>query len=245
MKNKCLLVFCFFTFISFSQKSEGLAIYNAKTNFKFKNVTKENEKAILKKIFKESGKISKTKFELLFKDKESLFYGKKQLEKNETKIDFVSVKAKLIGNIYVNLKTKEIIQKKEKFGEVFLINKKINSYQWELTNEKIKLGDYICYKAILKHKKKKVNPTFAWYTPDIPINIGPLGYSGLAGFIVMLQDDIFVYTLNKIQFKLSEKEKNRIRKPKKGRKVTLKEFDSIYKLMIRKKDLLERESYKN
>ena len=40
------------------------------------------------------------------------------------------------------------------------------------------------------------------------------------------------------QFTLNEKEKNRIRKPKKGRKVTLKEFDSIYKLMIRKKNTL-------
>ena len=244
MKIKYLLVFYFFSHVVLSQKNNGIATYDVKTNFTFKNVNSEKEKALLEKIFKESDKTT-TKFELLFKDKESLFYGKKQLSKNNNKIDLASIKAKIIGSIYVNLKIKKIIQRTEEFGEIFLINKNTDSYQWELTNEKIKLGNYTCYKAILKHKEKQINETIAWYTPDIPINIGPLGYSGLPGFIVMLQDDIFVYTLNNIQFKLSEKEKRKIQKPKKGRQVTLREFDSIYKVMTEKEDLLERERYRN
>ena len=233
MKTNLILI-CYFVLISgFSQLKEGRAIYNVKTSINFQNIESENDKQVLKKIFNETEQVSKTYFELLFNKKESIFYGYSQLIKNENKIDLVNINAKIIGSVYVNLSEGEVIQKKEKFGETFLVNFKTDSFEWELINESIKFGDYTCFKAVLKNQKQKRNKTIEWYTPDIQFQFGPLGYSGLPGFIILLKDDIFIYSLGKVRFSLTDREKKKIRKPKKGIKVTRSEYDSIYRVMTK------------
>jgi GLPGLI family protein len=227
----------------FSQNNTGVATYNVQTDFSFDNSLAVNEQAILEKIFKKSGDVSDTKFKLFFKNEESIFFAEKKLNTNDSKIDLTNIKAKIIGNIYINLKTNEIIQEKEKFGKTFLKSKSINNYSWKLTNEKIKLGKYTCYKAVLNKAPNKKNKTIAWYTADLPINFGPLGYCGLPGLIIMLKDDIFIYTIEEIKFNLSKKEEKQILKPENGLKVTFKQYDSIYGLMMEKKDMMERRLY--
>ena len=64
-----------------------------------------------------------------------------------------------------------------------------------------------------------------------------MGYGGLPGFILVLQEDIFTYSLSKLKF-LSDL---KIEKPDSGRLVSEKTYDSIYKEMKRKKEILERE----
>lgn len=227
----------------FSQKYEGIAVYRAKTSYAFSNIEKENEKEMLNKTFKESGEESNINFKLYFKNEQSVFFAEKLLESESDKVDFVSIKAKILGKIYVNLLTKEIVQNKEKFGEIFNIKTNLNNHQWILTKETIKIGNYICYKAILRTKDSKKNKTIAWYSPKFPYRVGPLGYCGLPGLIIVLKDDVFIYTLKKITFNLSKQEEKILFKPKIGKEVSVKEYDSIYKKMRERKDRIEKEYY--
>jgi GLPGLI family protein len=227
----------------FSQKKEGIATYKAKTSYSFEKIEKENEKELLNKTFEDSGKESSINFKLLFKNEKSVFFAEKSLTNESEKIDFVSIKAKILGKIYVNLITKEILQHKEKFGEVFNIKSNLNNHHWILTKETIKIGNYTCFKAILKTKGEKKNKTIAWYAPKLPYSLGPMGYCGLPGLVIVLKDDIFIYTLKQITFNLSKKEEKIVFKPKIGKEVSLKEYDSIYKIIRERKDKIEKENY--
>ncbi len=227
----------------FSQKNEGIATYRAKTSYAFDNIEKVNEKEVLNKIFEDSGKESSINFKLFFKNEKSVFFAEKALKRESKKVDFVSIKAKILGKIFVNLKTKEVVQHKEKFGEVFNIKSNLNNNEWILTKENIKIGNYTCYKAILKNKNNKKNETVAWYTPELAYRVGPLGYCGLPGLVIVLKDDIFIYTLKEIAFNIPKQDEKIVNKPKIGKEVSVKEYDSIYKIMRERKDRLEKENY--
>lgn len=229
--------------LCFSQNNKGVAIYTVKTNYTFNDIEKVEQQEVLKRVFEESGKESAINFKLIFNNENSVFFAKKVLEKNDNKIDFVSVKAKIMGKIFVNQKTKEVTQHKEKFGEIFNIKSSLDDNEWILTNEQLKIGAYTCYKAILKSNKEKINETIAWYAPELASGIGPLGYCGLPGLVIILKDDIFIYSLKKISYNLTKQEEKATQRPKIGIEVSKKEYDSIYKVMIEKKDKLERESY--
>ncbi|MDE3743723.1 GLPGLI family protein [Maribacter polysaccharolyticus] len=65
----------------------------------------------------------------------------------------------------------------------------------------------------------------AWYTPEIPVNNGPLDYWGLPGLILAVSDDVTTIICSKI--KLNPEDKVEIKAPKKGKKVTQAEYDEI------------------
>ena len=73
----------------------------------------------------------------------------------------------------------------------------------------------------------------AWYTPEIPYNFGPKDYNGLPGLILELQEDNLLISASKISIKL--KEKKLIKTPTQGKKVTLREYDSIVKAIYYKR----------
>jgi len=59
------------------------------------------------------------------------------------------------------LDTKEIIRNIKEFGQFFNVKSSLNNYKWILTKETIKIGNYNCFKAILKDKGNKKNETVA------------------------------------------------------------------------------------
>ncbi|NOR26961.1 MAG: GLPGLI family protein [Lutibacter sp.] len=243
MRVILLTIFLISSTLCFSQNNKGVAIYTVKTNYAFNEIDKVEQKEVLKRIFEESGKESSINFKLIFNNEKSVFFAEKALNRNDNKVDLVSIKAKILGKIFVNLETKEIIQHKEKFGETFNINSSLNEHEWILTKEQLKIGKYSCYKAILKSKKDKKSETIAWYAPELASRVGPLGYCGLPGLVIILKDDIFIYSLKEIIFNLPKQDDKTIHRPKTGMEVSIKEYDSIYKIMREKKDKLERESY--
>jgi GLPGLI family protein len=108
------------------------------------------------------------------------------------------------------------------FGK--LLVKQTRDTKWEMHNESKKIGDYTCYKATAT--LVRVNPagTFkfpiiAWYCPKIPLPYGPLGYSGLPGLILELQERNLVYGAEKINFTV-DKKTSKLKKPdSKGRRI--------------------------
>ena len=243
MRIQLTIIFLITSTLCFSQQNKGVATYTIQSNYAFNAIENAEQKKVLKRIFEESGRESPIHFKLIFKDGNSVFFSENALPRNESKVDFIRVKAKILGKIYVDQKNKEIIQYKEKFGEMFRIKKSLSEHEWILTNEEQEIGKYTCFKAVLKSESKKKNQTIAWYAPELGCSIGPLGYCGLPGGIILLEDDIFRYSLKDIRFNLSKQDKKAMRKPKTGRKVSLRAYDSIYKVMREKKEALERVMY--
>lgn len=237
-----LLIFLFSNFNCIAQKQSGIAVYNATTNFSFEHVENEKEKVLLNRIFEDSGKESPVNFKLIFKDNESIFFAGPVMNRDDDKIDFVNINARILGKIYSNIETNELIHNKEDFGENFNVYSSLSRNKWIITNKKLKIGKYLCFQAILKNEKNNINQTIAWFTKDIPVKMGPFGYCGLPGFIVLLKDDIFIYALKEITFGLDKKDEKLIKKPSIGLEVSIKEYDSIYKLMRDKKERLEMEN---
>ncbi len=104
--------------------------------------------------------------------------------------------------------------------------------KWELTQEKKKIGNYICYKAIKKDTyvgssgRLLVKQIVAWYTPQIPYSVGPLKYNGLPGLIIELQNDKVVFYAKKIS--LNTNEKITIKRPNR-KEITEKKYYEMLK----------------
>ena len=58
-------------------------------------------------------------------------------------------------------------------------------FNWKITNEKIKIGEYNCIKAELYYAGRH---WIAWFTTDVPFQDGPYKFSGLPGLIVKVED---------------------------------------------------------
>lgn len=123
--------------------------------------------------------------------------------------------------LYKNQNTNLLIEQREYKSRLFLIKEDLKKYSWEITNEKIKIENYICTKAVLKRKDHIVT---AWFTNKIPINEGPSNYYGLPGLIMKLVDKETTYEAAKIS---PIKDVLDIKKPVKGKKVTRNEFNKI------------------
>lgn len=237
-----IIVILFFSINCISQEVNYKAIYGIKTEIDFSKIKDINTTEILelKKVINDSDEPSTVKFELIFNRLASLFSYKFGLNQTSEKIDLASINANLIGKIYTNFKTREIIQQRENFGEIFRVKSSLEDYHWQLINEKIKFGEYTIYKAIYKDNTKRINKiTEAWYAPEIKTSTGPLGFGGLPGLIVILKNDIFTYYLER----LSPIPENEILLSKKGKLVSLKEYDSIFDVLYAKKEQLEMDKH--
>lgn len=99
--------------------------------------------------------------------------------------------------------------------------------KWKITTETKTIQGYLCYKAIeINEKKKEKQIAIAWFTKELPYQIGPRDYGGLPGMILEIHENKRRFLANKIEVNLS---KMRIAPPLEGRGITRKEFNEKYK----------------
>lgn len=182
-------------------------------------------------------------YSLIVNGNKSIFFCENTLSKKTNKINLQEINSKLIGTVFLDLKNKVFVQKKIVYGEELTIKDTIKNYAWELISNETKIIDnMLCYKAIHKEmiekkienekneiqviKKEKI--ITAWYCPSININVGPLGFYGLPGLIIILEDDIFVYQAKKINLKLNYKQKKLVEPPKASKYLNNDEFKLEY-----------------
>ncbi|MCW4469264.1 GLPGLI family protein [Flavobacterium sp. MFBS3-15] len=228
MKQRQIVLILFFICShSFAQVSEGTIHYRVVvgTDELFEKLDKEIRDQYIKE--KES-----EKYILEFNKNEFVYYLVPGLSVNSDRVAREVVYYKNKDSLYSLRPVDD-----EDFGKLLI--KESRDTQWQLHNETKMIGRYKCYKATAELVRDNGKygvfrfPVIAWYAPEIPLPYGPLGYGGLPGLILELQERNVVYGAAAIDFKIDRKN-SKLQKPsRKGRKLwTQEEYNAnIQKLM--------------
>lgn len=237
---------------TFAQEFTGKAVYEVRTS---STVTFSNDgmnplqvKAMNEKLNKQ---VVETYF-LSFNKYESNFEKEQKLESVSANKSGASPFGGNDTKQYMNLKEKIQLVEEDFMGKEFLVTKPLREWNWQLTGETKKIGDYLCYKATsvqvmteeekieFEQMKKEMESrssnimvisepeneiTTAWYTPEIPVSHGPQELWGLPGLI--LEASVGQSTILCSKVTLNPKDKVVIKRLKKGKKVTQVEYDKI------------------
>lgn len=241
MKNYFIIII--FILVNNTYSQEYSAVYAIKctlTQLENETKTKNNENEFFSHLDTDSDGIE---FNLIFSKNNSLFSYIGTLKKNGERLNLSRIKAEITGAFYLDIKNGIRYNKKTVYGNSFIVKDSINM-NWVLINEQKKIGVYNCYKAIFNTKVHlndgdgkiitKDKTVIAWYAPEIPFSTGPTGFSGLPGLILELYDDIFVYYLKSLD--LHPQKEIKIIMPEKGKLISKKEFDIVYKELRNKRE---------
>lgn len=147
--------------------------------------------------------------------------GNKAVYKEERTMDDESINnrslaiRKIISNDgYQNISydsEKKIVEKsKFAMGTTFCVKTTFGEEKWKVSDESKMIDKYLCYKATLKKKTldkmgNEIDKVItAYFSPELPISLGPLGYCGLPGLILELSDNAKTIRLVSLQPTIKE-----------------------------------------
>jgi GLPGLI family protein len=236
MKTLLLYILLFFNTVLYAQYSQGIFTYK-KDFSEYSLGTADNSKTMksqisnyYKQLFNNGSSLN---FVLKVNESESLFYVDEEIISENNKFSKLAAGiGDTKGEFYTNIDSKEIINKKDSYGQLFLVYSSLNDKIWEITNESKIIGNYKCFKATTVKIVDNPKGVFrhnveAWFASEIPLNFGPAGYGGLPGLIIELKFQNIKFYLTKME--LNPKEKINFKKPTKGKKVTIEVFNEIGK----------------
>ena len=87
-------------------------------------------------------------------------------------------------------------------GKDVNVKTELPTQNWKLHPESKTINGFLCKKATTKNTSFGANQNItAWYSEEIPVNDGPMFYSGLPGFIIQLElDDKSILVFQKLAF---------------------------------------------
>lgn len=228
MKKIILSILCALPLLLMAQQKEGIITYEEILKLDIQLPPEMQQYA--DQIPKEE----KVNMDLFFTEKASLYTKSKKVdvaESNPFAGDGVSMNKVIIGgggatSTYCNLEENTTLQSEDLMGKKFLIEGKREEIEWRILGEQKVIGGYNCIKAEMIQDSSSA---VAWFTPEIPVSVGPSDFYGLPGAILFLEYsrggrvDV-VFMAKEISLKKLEKP---IEKPKKGKKVTGEEFEKI------------------
>lgn len=136
------------------------------------------------------------------------------------------------GTTYKSLKENISLRTEDSYNKNFIIRDSIKNYDWKISRESKEILGYEVRKAETVMDSTK-NVT-AWYAPKLPYKNGPAEYQGLPGLILEIEiadnsdDEKRKYIFKAISLNVDSK-KEKIERPKKGKEVSVKEFDNFLK----------------
>jgi GLPGLI family protein len=230
MKNCFLILLLIISLHGFSQKINGRVTYIVSveplSEKKIDSITKSSKlknlkmNSWMKSVLKNTPDVNAF---LEFNIQESIYYVEDKMQNDgESRYNMNRTYAGGDNKYYKNSNTKEFYHESDVFGELSLID--LTKKKWKITQESKVIGGYVCYKAIdLSYKN---NSTFAWFTPQIPVNFGPKAWADLPGLILEIQLKRRKIIATKIV--LNPKNKIIINKPTKGKRVSVEEAKKRY-----------------
>lgn len=169
--------------------------------------------------------------ELLFNGKESLYRNQtgEVLEDTELESDDGSFKIMIMHDdteelFYCDNSEKQQTRQRGIMGKSFVVESPMVKNKWKITSEKIKYLGYECSKAVIETDEQFI---VAWFTSELPLQIGPANHYGLPGAVLMVNVDDGQLEIKATKVNLDPLEKNAIKKPNDGKKVTEEEFEKI------------------
>jgi len=225
MSRTSILFILLFPCLLFAQSpKEGRVIFEEKINLHKKLGDKNPELLAMIPEYKSNFKT------LLFNPEKSIYRNSTETEsaafRSEGSDQDISAKFGGSDNVvFRDLKGENSIEKKNFMGRIFLIEGEASAKKWKLTGEQEKVAGFICMKAIADDSTQ----TQAWFTPQIPIQVGPGSQNGLPGLILKVanKDESLIIEAKKVAF--AEIPKEEMLPPEKGKKVSREEFDQIMK----------------
>lgn len=230
MKQLFSILLCVITAQVFAQlPQEGVINYKEEIqNPKAKEI---RERLAERGIQADIPDVNSRSMQLFFTKNESIYKAptaneKQEMPRSKKGIMIVRTSAGKDGaQLYQNLEEKQLLQQKKIFGKEFLIVDKLKEVKWKVTGRTEKIGSYQVIEAVHTTEKDTIQ---AWFTPQIPVGVGPSEYSGLPGAILLVNVNDGERKIYATSFDLRELTKEeQIKQPKKGKKVSQKEFDDI------------------
>ena len=227
MKKRILIIFSLVLSNMIIAQTEAYCIYKISKSKSSSEINKKDDSATqkAKRLINGAIEVAETfKYTLKFNENESVFSLNKSMG-NEAQSSYLHPIAKAlvgIGTYYQNKVKNENIHQVKISGGLFLITDSFLT-DWEITQDQKMIGKYLCFKAI-KQCKSCNTAEEVWFTPEIAVPFGPLGYSGLPGLILEIKKKTITLRLASIDFKPNNIV---IKKPTKGKVVTIDEFKKI------------------
>lgn len=169
---------------------------------------------------------------LFFTETASLFENDPRGEATDVRIQNVQMRMDMmrpprpkLEKVYFDFTKEQKIEQVEFMTRHFRIVDEINKPAWKLTDKSTKILDYTCMGAELK---KGEDVFVAYFTPEIPISLGPDEFVGLPGLVLAVEKNgETVYLATSVS--LDALEEDAVAEPQDGQKVTQDEFDEIVK----------------
>lgn len=246
--TRCLLIAIFLlsTQVAVGQDFQGKAYYFSKSGLELggwgARMSEAQKKQIQERL---KNRLEKT-YVLTFNKEESSF-------KEDQKLDAISGatdswgKNFSPGEQYKNIKSNEFVQVQEFYGKQFLVKDQLRKINWTMTKESKNIGNYMCFKATSSIPKSELEwynfswsdipntnsesgeevmiEITAWYTPQIPVSMGPSEFWGLPGLILEVNMNNTTMLCSKIV--MNPQDKNKIEAPKRGKEVAKMEYKEI------------------
>lgn len=124
---------------------------------------------------------------------------------------------------YKHHETGEAVSSRNIFDRQFLVEGAGEKQEWKFTGEQKQVGSYLCQKAILQDTVE----TYVWFTPMIPVSIGPKGYDGLPGAILYVDEDNGTRVITATEIVLEDVEEGTISRPTEGKRISQEEFQKL------------------
>ena len=228
---------------AFAQGFTGRAYYKSTSQFSIKmdstKMTPEQMaqiQASLKKQMEQNYILSFTQTESTWKKEESLGGGPATASAGGAV--FMVASSGEGSALYKNIADQTYLQEQEMMGKEYLVKDKSEPFEWELSEETKKIGNYTAQKASftkivdsrqfstgmteMENVKDTIQVT-VWFTPEIPVSHGPENYFGLPGLILEVQNQGRTLICEKIELNPSA-DPVIIERPSKGKEMTQAEF---------------------
>lgn len=90
----------------------------------------------------------------------------------------------VVQKVYYDFNKNQKLEQVEYLTRLFLVNSEIEAVPWKLGSEKKKVLDYTCMKATMILDDQDI---VAWFSPEIPVSLGPSVFGGLPGLILAVE----------------------------------------------------------
>lgn len=123
---------------------------------------------------------------------------------------------------YENLTKNLVVHSTRTKKRSFLIEEKLQDFNWIITQKTKRIKGYLCYKALLKGSNKNVE---VWFTKETKASTEPKEYWGLPGLILEIREGKRIVSLSGVSMFPSGSFD--IKPPAEGEKITREDFDGV------------------